>query len=406
MRARSSTYRAALPAALRVPTALACLAFALSGASCSAPASSSLGVARERLLAGSSSDAATASAIVAIVFDGAGLCSGVLVAPRIVLTAASCLDPTQRGVADQAAVTRATRVLVDANDVQAAASGQFVAAAATVVHPQYEKTTFAHDVGVVLLATPVSSSRIFAVLHTDSGAGLFSAEPTLWGFGQRRLDGGEPDATSSGVLTRLTKSVGDCAALSGLSNAEHVCFDQTSGGGICDGDTGGPTILTDGPDELLIGLHAFQDPTCSAAGVDARVSAELDFLGGQVCVRDGACVLICGTLPLPEDPDCAGAADDAGVTDGASLVDGGQTEMEDASADAAPDASMMIDSADQQGDAAAPDGGSESSGGGCGCRVSPPRGGAAHAAAFATGIACLLRRARLRRRWSRLGGPR
>jgi hypothetical protein len=360
-----------------------------------------VGQARARLIGGAASDAQVASSIVALVFDSSDLCSGVLVAPKIVLTAGSCLDPTTRGVADQDAVTKATHVLIDADDVSDASSAQLVPAVATVVHPQFDRNTFAHDVGVVTLATPVAS-RNFPVLHTDPGAGLSSAEVALWGFGIALGDGSALDPGSVGRKRQLTKTVGDCAALDGRSNADYVCFDQTSGGGICAGDTGGPTLLTDGPDELLIGLHALGDAQCASFGVDARVSAELDFLGSKVCAADGACVPICGTLPLPQDPDCptTGPESDAGspdapepVLDGAFGDAAEDAASDDASDDAqSSDAPVHSDAPSEEASDPTPPPPDD----GCGCRVALQRGSSLQGVGCFTAGIWLLRRARRR----------
>jgi hypothetical protein len=51
------------------------------------------------------------------------------------------------GVTDQQTVTKATRVLIDAKEVQGAPSAQFVAAKSTLVHPQYDGAMLAHDIG-------------------------------------------------------------------------------------------------------------------------------------------------------------------------------------------------------------------------------------------------------------------
>ncbi|HEX9298328.1 MAG TPA: trypsin-like serine protease [Polyangiaceae bacterium] len=372
----------------RLPPLLGRVCFALLVVSCTGPGDPPLGVAHQRIVLGSPSDAAIASTSVAVVVGSKGLCSGVLVAPAIVLTAASCLDPVKLGVVDQRAVTHDTRVLIDAKDVQTAASGQFVDAQSTIVHPQYDRATLAHDVGVVLLSTP-AAARLFPVIYTDTTGGLRNAEVRLWGFGVSRLIGGDPDPNSSGTQKQIVKPVGDCTELAGRSNTEYLCFEQTSGGGICEGDIGGPTIITDGPDDILVGLHAFYDAKCSALGIDARVSAELDFIGGQVCVRDGACVPSCGTVPLAEDPDCtatdAAPAMDAAMSDGAPHLDAPQADVEPAAGDAA------------QTDGASSPGANDASEG-CGCHLSAPRGHTARAVGWTMAMALLVWHARRRRR--------
>jgi MYXO-CTERM domain-containing protein len=122
-------------------------------------------------------------------------------------------------------------------------------------------------------------------------------------------------------------------------------------------------------------------------GIDARVSADLDFIGEQVCVGDGACVPSCGTFPLAEDPDCTAgdaAAMDAESSDGRGAVDGARADAEPATADAA-----------HRDDATGPSGSNASDG--CGCRLTSARGPWSHVAGFVMAIACIVWRRRRRR---------
>ena len=96
----------------------------------------------------SSTDAATAStplidgrvdlgdpAVVALVRGGAPVCSGTLIAPQAVLTAAHCL-------------TLAPIEAVRAGDAHGTTD---LRPGRAVVHPGYDETTMAHDVGVLIL---------------------------------------------------------------------------------------------------------------------------------------------------------------------------------------------------------------------------------------------------------------
>jgi hypothetical protein len=157
--------------------------------------------------------------------EGSGFCTGVVLAPRIVLTAAHCL----RAPGDTLALYR-----------DGAGEPVTIAAAATVVHPRYRADAIARrvvsiDLGLLETETALPSSFHPAVL-ADRAADI--GEPVLLvGFGVARegepKSGGAPRAAALRVRAPLS------GVLLWAEDPEH------SGAGGCSGDSGGPIFAAD-----------------------------------------------------------------------------------------------------------------------------------------------------------------
>ena len=198
---------------------LIALAMGLAGAS---PAAAVVGAA--------SQDGRFANQVVMVLTRGgdkAGFCSGVVLAPRVVLTAAHCLRPTQ----DMAVHYRdesGRPVLVP---VQAVAAHPLYRADAIV------KRVASIDLGLVETAAPLPAR--FAAVRLAQGDGPDVGETAiLAGYGVAR----EGEAKTGGALRSATLKVR--APLSHiLLWAEDA---DRAGVGACSGDSGGPLFSADG----------------------------------------------------------------------------------------------------------------------------------------------------------------
>jgi uncharacterized protein (TIGR03382 family) len=189
--------------------------------------------------------------------ESLGTCTGTLIAPTAVLTAAHCID-----------IPDAAGFLVyfgsDAS-VEVDPGALFLTYAESVVeHPDWDPDTLENDIGLMFLEDPVpivpAQLRTAPLARTDLG------EPVhLVGWGI--TGGGEEDG---GVKRHVVSELFD--------------FDQTlvevgaPEANTCSGDSGGPAFLERDGVEELIGVTSFGDTDCVLDGFSTRVDSFLDFI--------------------------------------------------------------------------------------------------------------------------------
>ena len=245
-------------------------------------------------------------------------CTGTLIAPDVVLTAAHCLDPRLAGselpgftLAHDTVAT--TPVVVPGREAR--------------THEQFDASTEPapglgefHDIGLLFLAQPITEvAPVRMPRREDAPALVADLDLAIVGYGRT-----SNDTSATGV-----KYDADTTLIS--LNATEL---QVSRGGDagqpqnCHGDSGGPALADYGRGRRVVGIvsRSFDGSSrCLSGAVDTRVDAYLDWIHARVtsglpCGSGLAAACPPGTDPDEDQDDggCCSTAPDRGP--GAALL--------------------------------------------------------------------------------------
>ena len=218
---------------------------------------------------------------VLIVMRGVSQCSGSLVSPTVVVTAAHCL----------AGITATDlRVWSGISKTSERTSAQESPVANAVAHPSFDARTFANDIGVITLAKPIDLLGKVRTIALPFGMDALvwpanGTPATVSGWGVTVPSGG---ATSDQLMRA------DLLVLAGpgqpcgqygpdLDPVQDICAGTPAGNiDACQGDSGGP-LVTQGVAPILTGLVSSGNQCAKAGypGLYSRITTFLPWLSAQ-----------------------------------------------------------------------------------------------------------------------------
>jgi MYXO-CTERM domain-containing protein len=239
----------------------------------------------------------------ALLVGGQPSCSGTLIAPDVVITAAHCVDNLLTG----GQIPSFTL----ARDANTATAGEIVAGESAIGHPQFDLMSNPgtgvgqwFDIGLVVLAEDITTVDYEIMPDpTEATAGMAEGmDVELVGYGLTSVDSFEVGVKHHGLADLV--EVGS-----------HELFIAEPGQQQnCNGDSGGPAYVDIDGNRRIVGVVSRapdQNPTCDHGGIDTRIDPYLEWIHQQV-------TLPCGTGlsdPCPE-PDAGPDAGPGGGPDG------------------------------------------------------------------------------------------
>ncbi len=196
---------------------------------------------------------------------GSSYCGGSLINPRVVLTAAHCVEEETA-----ASVT----AVIGRTDLDDSSQGEIRAVQSIAIHPDYAgNDQLLNDLALLFLETESSMETIAMVGERDP-KGLAGTGQLVASYGWGRTSESGP---SSRVLRKVTTAVvakADTSWGSSLNNTVVLTGDDSQS--ACSGDSGGPLAATDGGEPVLVGVVSGGQANCSTndyPGVYTRVSS-------------------------------------------------------------------------------------------------------------------------------------
>jgi hypothetical protein len=198
-------------------------------------------------------------------YFGAGFtatCTGTVVAPNVILTAAHCTQDEATGVALDPS---GFRVVTGSVDWTNASLRQVSGVSRVIVDPGYDPTTHDFDAALLVLSTPTTAPTIRLASAADLALENGGTDSAVAGWGDTYAGSDTPDVLE--WAETVVQPPAYCeqfgpSYLAGLQLcAVNYPFDDTS---ACNGDSGGPLLAVDAAGKLVeIGITSYGSVDCN-----------------------------------------------------------------------------------------------------------------------------------------------
>jgi V8-like Glu-specific endopeptidase len=213
----------------------------------------------------------TADSAVVLVFaqqpgsTSGSLCTGEVISPHVVLTAAHCVSPVEVGQGAQF-------IVFTGSDFNNQASGQTLSVKETHPNPTWDSNNLpgGHDVGIVILNNPTTIKPLPYLRNNVMTQNMVGQSVRFVGYG---LDNAAAQ-TGAGVKRQTVTTLSDFnTVLLHFADGTHE---------TCNGDSGGPALMQINGGDTIVGTTSYGDVNCAQGGYDTKVDSETTFIDGYV----------------------------------------------------------------------------------------------------------------------------
>ena len=206
-----------------------------------------------------------------------GLCGGSIIAPRVVLTAAHCVERTIN-----------IQVILGGHNIntvrEVGQQRQTVRPAGYRIHAEYNPDSLANDIATLILPTEVIYDKFIQPIVLPSGDELnelFVGDlATVSGWG-RFSDSNSATSTYLRFVSGNIISNDACRAVfRDMVIPSTVCTSTVGGRGGCNGDSGGPLTVQSNGTLIQVGIVSFGMRGCERGfpAAFARVTSFVDWI--------------------------------------------------------------------------------------------------------------------------------
>ncbi len=191
-------------------------------------------------------------------------CSGTLIHPRWILTAAHCLDNVEGTFGPVSKLQVAFGGAVTSGDTRLVYWEDYF------IHPSYQSNVFANDIGLIKLAGSMPDIEPMVVNDEMPDETWVDTDLTFVGFGITTDNGGD-----SGTKRKTKITVTD-------SDDQYI-YSYSPGTNVCNGDSGGAALEKTPDGWEVSGINAYVTPGCvGGSNAATNVAAFLDFVTEHV----------------------------------------------------------------------------------------------------------------------------